>query len=237
VTCAWTAPLQARLGGGGARLNRAHNHAGHVQVGGHLFAQGGDADAGRRHPPLLDEGGDDPVDEVDGDGKAHPVSCAATGENCSVDPDEAACGVQQRPAGISRVDGGVGLDDATNLPAAAGGKTPLQGAHQSVGEGPGQTEGVADGVDVLPHLEVGGGAQRQRLVEPMTALNAKYRKVVVGSRTDYNGPMEGAGTEAHGDLLGTLHHVVVGHDMSSGVPDQAGAGPDALDGGLGGQLR
>ena len=47
---------------------------------------------------------------IDGDGKADTHVTAALAENGRVDPDDVAVKIDQRAAGVTRIDGRVGLD-------------------------------------------------------------------------------------------------------------------------------
>ena len=60
-----------------------------------------------RHLGGVHQVGDQIAEAVDPDRKPDVLGIAADG---GVDPDHLAIDVQQRPAGVARVDGGVGLD-------------------------------------------------------------------------------------------------------------------------------
>ena len=117
------------------------------------------------------------LDRVDGDGEAEPLAGAHHGR---VDPDHLPAGIQERAAGIARVDRGVGLDELVaplqvRLRAAPG------RAHHAEGDGALEPEGVPDRDGELPHLEgrrnrrasrraasssAGSGARRRRCGRP-----------------------------------------------------------------------
>ena len=99
---------------------------------------------------------------------------AVGGADGAVDADDVGLGVDQRAAGVARVDRGVGLqrvhvaDVAAVALLAARGDGPVLGADDAGGDGVGQVEGGADGHDRVADLHVVGVAQRQRL-EPADA--------------------------------------------------------------------
>ena len=69
--------------------------------------------------------------------------------------------VQQWPAGVSGIDGGIGLDGFVD-----GGAVRLlhgtDGTDDAAGHGAREAEGIADGVDLLAHLQIAGIAQDGR---------------------------------------------------------------------------
>src|SRR5581483_11296071 len=95
---------------------------------------------------------------VDGQGEADVLGVAGHG---GVDPDDLALGVEQRAAGVARVDGGVGLEDmAQGLGVATralvpGRDRPVEGRDDALGDRRAavEGEGVADGHDGVPHDE------------------------------------------------------------------------------------
>src|SRR5207245_9524696 len=103
-----------------------------------------DADGPARHAPLLA----DLVVNVNGRSgrqrKAHAFIPTPARDDCGVDPDDFAGQIHQRPAGISRIDGGIGLQDSLALvpdPAAA------LGADDDRGQWRLQSDGAAMRVD------------------------------------------------------------------------------------------
>src|SRR5262249_30711192 len=93
-----------------------------------ILVGGNNADAGRRHVAFADDLGHHPIDDVDRDGEADAGAGAGWREDRGVDADEAAGGVEQRPTGIARIDGGVGLDHVGDLAAVLGRPPALQRA-------------------------------------------------------------------------------------------------------------
>src|SRR5918996_4346920 len=114
-----------------------------------------DADVGAREAPLAHERGEDlPRRVVDGHGE--PEADPGHGR---VDPDDAATAVGERPAGVARVEGGVGLDDVLDDPAGGARahrqRTPERRDDAS-GHGSGETVRVTDRDDELADAETLG---------------------------------------------------------------------------------
>ena len=94
------AVAQAGLGGG-----RALDHLDHQRARAARRVGGAHAQVCAPHLAAAHELARDPPQRVDRDGEGQPVA-AALGDH----PDHAALAVQQRAAGVARVDRGVGLD-------------------------------------------------------------------------------------------------------------------------------
>jgi hypothetical protein len=107
---------------------------------------------------------------VDGHGEADADVPAARAARLDlrVHADDAAGGVDERPARVARVDRRVRLDDVGDREAVGRPDLPLQRGHDAGGQRPVQAEGVADRDDGVAHLDVLGGAERQRAqVQPV----------------------------------------------------------------------
>ena len=61
--------------------------------------------------PLLSQLREQLLGEVDRDGEADADVAAAAAEDRGIDADHLAAEVEQRTAGVARIDGGVGLDE------------------------------------------------------------------------------------------------------------------------------
>src|SRR5271166_6705653 len=155
---ALTATLQAGAVRGAAR-NRPHNED--TVVGGksnflrQLRSDGQRHDTQRRTPDCAQR---DQVVEyclrrVDGDGKADARALVrASGSDHAVDADHFAVGIQQRPSGIAGIDGSIRLDGFLDVgPFRTADRT--QRADDAACHGAGESEGIADGEDLLPDLQ------------------------------------------------------------------------------------
>src|ERR1035438_8753274 len=95
--------------------------------------------------------------EADSDAALRPV-------NRRVDADDGAVRIEQWPATIARVDGGVGLDHVLQLLALPLNAT-VERADYSRGQRAFEAEGIADGQDLLSHHQRVRVAQRERSEE------------------------------------------------------------------------
>ena len=77
----------------------------------------------------------------DGNGEPNALSVPV---DSRIDTDQLALDVEQRPAGITRIDRGVGLDEVI-VRATVGIERAVERAHYPGGDGMGQAKGVADG--------------------------------------------------------------------------------------------
>src|SRR5215207_2841017 len=114
--------------------------------------------------PLADELRQDALGDVDGDGEADAHGAAAVGrEDLRVDADHAPLRVEQRAAGVARVDRGVGLDGALDDAAVARLDGPLEAGDDAGRQRAVEAERVADGQDLLPDREAVAVAHRHDL--------------------------------------------------------------------------
>ena len=91
---------------------------------------------------------------VDWDGKSYSRTLvrAVRGDH-RVDADHLAVRVQQRAAGVARIDGRVGLDSILDGRAFRG-SNRADGADDAAGHRAVEAEGIADGVDLLAHGQI-----------------------------------------------------------------------------------
>ena len=157
------------------------------------------------------------LDEVDGDGEPDADVASASTVDGGVHPHDLAAMVDERAAGIARVDGCVGLDEVV---VGAGADTASFGADDPGSDRAVQSERVADGqhsfADLQPvRVSQGRGGQRIARVDPhqrdvgllVRADDLPLELVLVG---------EGDGDDA---VLMARHHVVVGQDQALGIDD------------------
>ena len=114
-----------------------------------------DTERGTAGVAVLLDVGEDRLGGIDGNGEADAgVLLGAVLGNHRVDADDFALGVEQRAAGVAGVDGGIGLDGVFDGHAAFGAAHGTDGADDAGGHGAAETEGIADGVDLLTDLEI-----------------------------------------------------------------------------------
>ena len=182
---------------------------------------------------------------VDGDGEAdvvHRAAAAGGGGLGLVDADELPGHVQQGPAGVAGVDGGVRLDEPGGSDGRAAligeGQVPTQGADHAGGHGLAVAQGVADGHHRLAQLQFVAVADSgdlqlaQCLSGDVGKLHGHHCQVVVHVGALDLGLHRALVHKAHRELGGTLHHMVVGGDEQLRlvlVHNDSGAGALHLD--------
>ena len=134
------------------------------------------------------------------------------GKNLRIHTDHFPIQVEQRPPGIARIDGDIGLDKGDVVLAAARRQAAALSADDTGGNRVVETERRADGQHPFTDLQVVIGAQLQE--GQALGLNAQQRQI--GARIKaYHFRVElAAVTQAHGDFRRLLNHVVVGHDKA-----------------------
>src|SRR5947209_6626110 len=141
---------------GRASRRGAHDdHSFDAEPGRNGLASGDDADPGRRHTAILDEIGNDAINDIDGDSEADARAGTRRREDRRVDADQPSRRIQQRAARIAGIDRGVGLDHVGDLTAAAGWQPALERADDAAGQRLIEPEGIADRKCRLTDLEFG----------------------------------------------------------------------------------
>ena len=168
--------------------------------------------------------GDELIVDVDcGVGRqreADAFETAAAGVDGGVDADHFAGHVDQRAAGISGIDGGVGLNEALKLVADVG---AIFGADDSGGDGGVQAEGAAEGEDPVAHLHAVGIAE---LGDGKIVVGVDFDDREVGvlvDADDAGAVFGGIAVERDLNFGGLVNHVIVGEDETFFVHDHAGA--------------
>jgi len=124
--------------------------------------------------------------------------------------------VEQRTAGVARVDGHVGLDEGH---IAFVGQAATLGADDTGGDRVIEAEGRTDGQDPFTDLELIGIAQ----LEGGQVLGVDFQQGHVGTgiRADQLGGVITAVGQPYQDLVGIGDHMVVGQDVAIGRDDEA----------------
>ena len=158
---------------------------------------------------------DDRPGDVDGDREAEVLGI---GDDGRVHPHDLTGRVDERPAGVAGVDGGVGLDQALQRDPL-GGEVAILGRHDPAGDGglAAEVERVADGDHLVTDLEVVGGAELRRHQVLVDALHLDQGDVVVGRGADQRGCVLAAVGEHHGDVADAADHVGVGEHEPVGA--------------------
>ena len=160
------------------------------------------------------------------------VFAPAQGQDRGVDSDHSSPGVDQRAAGVARIDRCIGLDPVDvggrriGLVAGADHDRAVLGADDALGDGAGQSEGRAHRDDGFAHLTGLGVADGDGL-ERSTRGDLDHRHVVARTAADQAGHRAAAVGEGDGDpaaVGGPRDDVIVGHDPTRVVEHEAGAG-------------
>src|SRR5206468_8097163 len=112
------------------------------------------AHTGPNHLTAADQLRHDAIDGIDRDGETDARVGAGRAVYSGVDADQQAGAIQQRPAGIPRIDRRIGLDHAANRPPRDGLDLAAKSADDAGGERLVQAKWIADGEHFLAHLQV-----------------------------------------------------------------------------------
>ena len=202
-----------------------------------------DAD-GAAHDLVLrpDEHVVDVDDDVGGHGKADALRAHRLGVDGGIHADDLAGHVDERTAGVARVDGGVRLDEPLELVDSAVGAGLVDGAvlggDDAGGDGLTEREWTADGEHPIANLGAVGVAHLDGR-QARGGIDLDNGDVSFGvdadnvGRAAVVGRIVAVGGELHVDLVGFVDDVVVGDDVAAGVHDEAGAERLVLVGGVG----
>ncbi len=167
----------------------------------------------------------DLASHVGGDGEADTDVAATPGEECGVDTDQLAAQIDQRPARIAGVDGGIGLDEV--LEAGATDTAATEGTDNTAGHRLTQTERVPDGDHEVADAQGVGIRQRDRL--QVVRVDSDHGDVGGRVGTHHLGLVLAPVMERNQDGVGTRDHVAVGENGAGiGIHDDAGAQALAL---------
>ena len=128
--------------------------------------------------------------------------------------------VEERASGIAGVNGGIGLDGFVD-DQAVGFLHLADGTDDAAGQGSGEAEGIAYGVDFLAHLQIGGVAEDHGLKIGSFDLHDSEIVRLVGA--DDGGLVLLAIVESDFDLPSVGDDVVVGEDVSFFIDNKARA--------------
>ena len=162
---------------------------------------------------------------VNGNSKAHARAGARVALDERVDAHELAVVIDERAAGVARVDGGIGLNHI-GIDSVAAGRAHSRGAiqrrHNTRGDRLFVTERRTDCHDPLAHVELGGITDLDRReLGGVGVLELDDGQVARGIVAHELGLVGGA--VVHGDhvLVVAVDHVVVGEDVALGIEHYA----------------
>ena len=138
-------------------------------------------------------------------------------------PIKSAGAVDQRAAGVARIDRRIGLDDVLDHAAAFVVDRAVQRRDHAGSQRMVETERIADRIDVLADAQVAARANRQRRRAVYRRLDVQHREVVLRTCADELCRVAALIGERDQRLLRTLDDVIVRHDVAAVVPNKAGA--------------
>ena len=164
---------------------------------------------------------------VNGNGKAHARAGARIALDERVNTHELAVVVDERAAGVARVDGGIGLDHV-GVDGVATGRAHGRGAIERRNDARGDRLFVAkrrtDGHNPLAHVELGGITDlNRRELGGVCILELDDGQIARSIVAHELGLVGGAVVHGHHVLVVTIDHVVVGEDVTLGIEHNARA--------------
>jgi len=156
---------------------------------------------------------------IDGDGKADTHIAATATDDKGVNADYLSIKIEQRPAGIAGIYGGIGLDEifisGEAEPASA------LSTYDAGSNGMAQVEGVADGKDPFANLEGVGVGQFK--VGQVIAIDFYYSNIRFGVGTDNLCFNLRFFSELNGNFVGFADQMVIRQDVAIGRYNKSGA--------------
>ena len=224
--------LDAGLGSGAVLHNARHVRA---AIGAELVGAGVERiDARKRGAQVrmnrrlaVDNLVGDILGVVDRNGKAHARAGARVALDERVDAHELTVVVDERAAGVARVDGGIGLNHVGIDGVAAGrthGRGAIQRRHDTGGDRLLVAERRADRHDPLAHVKLGGVTDLDRgKLGRVGVLEPNDGEVARGIVAHELSLVGGAVVHGHHVLVVAIDHVVVGKDVALGIEHHARA--------------
>ena len=162
---------------------------------------------------------------VNRNGKAHARAGTRVALDERVDTHELAVVVDERAAGVARVDGGIGLNHVGIDGVAAGrahGRGAIQSRHNTRGDRLLVAEWRSDRHNPLAHVELGGVADlNRRELGGIGVLELDDGQVARSIVAHELGLVGGAVVHGHHILVIAIDHVVVGEDVALGIEHHA----------------
>src|SRR3984957_8957357 len=194
---------------------------GEAKLVGQIRVDGDGANAERRatHASQSDQIVDHGFSGIDRNGKSNAGTLPDGGSDDGVNTDDFAMPVKQRASGVTRIDGGVGLDRLLDERSVR----LLYSADRTddaLSEGSRESEGIADGINFLPDLKIAGLAENDRV--QIRGFDLKHGEVMGTVGADDGGGVFLAVGECDFNFLGFGDYVEVGENVSGFVDDKTG---------------
>ena len=127
-----------------------------------------------------------------------------------VDAHQTTIQIHQRTARIARVDGSVGLYEVF-VPFDTQAAAP-ESADDATGHGLVEPKRVADGHDKVAHPQTARIGKTD--LDKFIGVNFQYRQIHLGIAANHGRVQQPAVRQGHVDVVGTLHNMIVGDDIS-----------------------
>jgi len=177
------------------------------------------AEIAAHHAAFLFELGQHFLDQIGGDGEADADIAAGLAEDRRVDADHFAAHVDQRAAGITRIDRGVGLNEIVIGPGAD--LTPLRAddarRHRVI-----EAEGIADGHDPFADLEPVGVTEADH-GEIVSRVDLDHGDIGLLIAANHFGVVALSVRQGHGDFLRAVDDVAIGENRAVAIDDESRA--------------
>ena len=216
--------LQARIVGGAALGHLHHQRSpGPVQAEGFgqvlVHVLDGHTQPAAGHPAIGLQLLDHVAHHPHRDGKGQADGATAAGEYLRIDAHHLAIQIEQRAAGITRVDRHIGLDEGHVVFVALSRQAAAHGADDARRHGIIQPKGRADGQHPLAHLQFAVFSQFED--REVFGVNAQQRQVRARVGTDHFGVELATVTHPDQHAIGAVHHMVVGDNVPVRRNDKA----------------
>ena len=177
------------------------------------------AEPAATYAPVFDDLAHDAAHEIHGDGKADAFGPLLLGKHCGVDADQLTIHVDQRAAGIPKVDGRIGLNEickGRKAQAAAADCT-----NDALRDGLAQTQRIADRKHDVAGAKLVGSAERHH--REIRQIDAKDGEVSVRVRTDNRWSRHSAIGELDSNFRSVLNDVMIRYDVPACIDDDSRA--------------
>ena len=171
--------------------------------------------------PIGDQCRYNPLHDIDWHSEPNPCVGPHLGADLGVDPDQSALRIEQRPTGVARVDGCVGLDGLRNAEGCQRGDGASYGADGALGQGAFITKRVANGDCPLAYHHLVNVAHFHRPQLQALKINLDYSQIAVPVHCHHLRRHGEAIVQGDLHLVGALHHVGVGDDVSLVIPHKS----------------
>ena len=155
-----------------------------------------------------------------GTAKPIPAKAPARADNLRIHTDQSTGTVEQRPTGISRIDGRIGLNNPFNRPIRERLDRPPQGAHHAGRQRMIEAEGIPDRQDFLPDTQVVRRPDGERRERVFRRTNLQHGHIVIGVGADERGLMLRSIGQRDSDRVCPVDDMKIRDDVPLLVPDE-----------------